>query len=97
MTWNGKKRYCPKGHPYFGPNLYVTPSTGHRVCRACRTANKEKNRLRRVNTHREEAKRLERELKKLTDAAFRANEGNWKLPGAFLVHVDGKYPGGKPC
>ena len=65
MTWNGKKRHCPKGHPYFGPNLYVTPSTGHRVCRACRKANRVKNSIRKITrqqTLREEVKRLELKL-----------------------------------
>lgn len=32
----GKSRFthCPQGHPYSGPNLYVTP-LGHRKCRQC--------------------------------------------------------------
>jgi hypothetical protein len=30
----GKKATCPRGHPYVGDNLYVTPR-GHRRCRAC--------------------------------------------------------------
>ena len=29
------KTHCLKGHPYSGDNLYVKPSTGHRVCRTC--------------------------------------------------------------
>ncbi len=29
-----RKRYCLKGHPLFGPNLYVTPQ-GSRKCRDC--------------------------------------------------------------
>lgn len=28
------KTHCPQGHPYEGPNLYVSPS-GSRVCREC--------------------------------------------------------------
>lgn len=31
------KTHCPKGHPYAGPNLYVTPK-GHRRCRTCARA-----------------------------------------------------------
>ncbi len=27
---------CPKGHPYLGDNLYIQPSTGHRICRECK-------------------------------------------------------------
>jgi hypothetical protein len=43
---HAKKTHCPKGHPYSGKNLYVTPSTGDRLCRACQ---KEQHR---VNYHR---------------------------------------------
>jgi HNH endonuclease len=32
-----RKTHCPKGHPYAGPNLYVTPD-GHRECRICKRA-----------------------------------------------------------
>lgn len=31
----GGATHCPHGHPYNGPNLYLTPA-GHRQCRACR-------------------------------------------------------------
>lgn len=65
MTWNGDKRHCPKGHPYFGSNLIITPSTGHRVCRECRATNKKRNRNRVIlaqQTLREEVKRLEKAL-----------------------------------
>lgn len=30
------KSHCPKGHPYSGSNLYISPS-GARHCRACKT------------------------------------------------------------
>jgi hypothetical protein len=33
---NAQKTHCPAGHEYSGDNLYVTPSTGSRLCRACR-------------------------------------------------------------
>ncbi len=37
-TWpNSRKTECPKGHPYFGDNLYVYPD-GRRDCRVCRAA-----------------------------------------------------------
>lgn len=31
---NGKKTHCPKGHPYSGDNLHISPN-GARVCRQC--------------------------------------------------------------
>ena len=31
----GERTHCPQGHPYSGSNLYITPSTGARICRAC--------------------------------------------------------------
>lgn len=31
---NAAKTHCPKGHPYSGENLRITP-TGRRACRAC--------------------------------------------------------------
>ena len=31
---NRAKTHCPKGHPYSGNNLYVTP-TGSRACKTC--------------------------------------------------------------
>lgn len=30
------KQHCPKGHPYAGDNLYITPTTGGRQCQTCR-------------------------------------------------------------
>ena len=30
-----KKAMCPKGHPYAGDNLYLTPE-GYRICKKCR-------------------------------------------------------------
>jgi hypothetical protein len=27
--------HCPLGHPYAGANLYVSPRSGKRYCRAC--------------------------------------------------------------
>ena len=29
------KTHCPKGHPYYGDNLYINPSSGGRSCRIC--------------------------------------------------------------
>lgn len=34
---NLAKTHCPKGHPYSGENLYITP-IGQRHCRTCRSA-----------------------------------------------------------
>jgi hypothetical protein len=34
---NTAKTHCPKGHPYFGENLYVSPC-GDRHCRTCKRA-----------------------------------------------------------
>ena len=31
---NSRKTHCPKGHPYYGNNLYRHPD-GSRKCRAC--------------------------------------------------------------
>lgn len=36
---NARKVLCKRGHPLSGENLYVTPSTGYRHCRACTRAN----------------------------------------------------------
>lgn len=37
MTYQNKhKRYCLRGHPLFGKNLYVYPQSHHRCCRQCR-------------------------------------------------------------
>ncbi len=33
---NARKTHCPQGHPYSGSNLYTNPTTGSRVCVACR-------------------------------------------------------------
>lgn len=33
---NARKTHCMRGHPLWGENLYVIPSTGGRVCRTCR-------------------------------------------------------------
>lgn len=35
---NSAKTECPYGHPYAGDNLYITPSTGSRMCRICMRA-----------------------------------------------------------
>lgn len=35
---NSSKTHCPQGHPYEGENLYITPSTGGRVCLTCNRA-----------------------------------------------------------
>lgn len=32
---HAKKTHCPDGHPYAGSNLYIHPTKGYRVCRAC--------------------------------------------------------------
>lgn len=33
---NRNKTHCPKGHPYSGRNLYVSPNGRRRTCRRCR-------------------------------------------------------------
>jgi hypothetical protein len=38
-----RKTHCPKGHPYSGPNLYVSPR-GDRMCRACRRSSDRRRR-----------------------------------------------------
>lgn len=32
---HARKTHCPRGHAYAGENLYIIPSTGSRLCRAC--------------------------------------------------------------
>jgi hypothetical protein len=32
---HAKKSHCPAGHTYDGDNLYVHPTKGQRICRAC--------------------------------------------------------------
>ena len=38
---NARKRYCLRGHPLFGPNLYTYPNGG-RSCRTCKKASMQK-------------------------------------------------------
>lgn len=33
---HAKKTTCPKGHPYDKSNTYIVPTSGGRLCRACR-------------------------------------------------------------
>lgn len=33
---NARKTHCPQGHEYLPDNTYRNPTTGHRLCRACR-------------------------------------------------------------
>ena len=33
--WKTKITHCPRGHEYTEENTYITPSSGHRTCRAC--------------------------------------------------------------
>lgn len=35
---SGAKTHCPSGHEYAGGNLYLRPSDGARICRACARA-----------------------------------------------------------
>lgn len=42
---NARKTHCPKGHPYSGENLYVSPK-GYRTCIVCRTQRKHEYRAR---------------------------------------------------
>ncbi|MFW7414725.1 HNH endonuclease signature motif containing protein [Demequina sp. SO4-18] len=35
---NANKTHCLRGHPLSGENLYIVPSTGHRMCRECKSA-----------------------------------------------------------
>lgn len=44
---NAEKTHCVAGHPFDGDNLYVTPSTGGRVCRTCKAARRPAERARR--------------------------------------------------
>ncbi len=53
---NARKMSCVKGHPLTGENLYVTPSTGGRQCRAC--ARERRYRRRPVSASAEGARRL---------------------------------------
>lgn len=32
---NARKTHCPRGHPFSGDNLWVSPDGVHRVCREC--------------------------------------------------------------
>ena len=41
---NASKTHCPAGHPYSGDNLYISPSTGSRFCRACKKRHDDKYR-----------------------------------------------------
>lgn len=34
---NARKTHCIRGHAFDAANTYLTPGTGHRQCRACRT------------------------------------------------------------
>ena len=43
---NARKTHCPEGHRYAGPNLYVNPTTGSRLCRTCRREHDRKRRPR---------------------------------------------------
>ncbi len=36
--------HCKHGHPLFGENLYISPTSGQRVCKTCTRARKEKYR-----------------------------------------------------
>lgn len=44
---SGSKTHCPSGHEYAGGNLYLRPSDGARVCRACTREHQRRRRLRR--------------------------------------------------
>ena len=33
-----RRTHCPAGHPYDEANVYIIPSTGVRICRACQLA-----------------------------------------------------------
>lgn len=40
-----QKKFCPRGHPYSGENLYLRPDRPGRLCRACRkSANQKESR-----------------------------------------------------
>jgi len=43
---NARKTHCKHGHPLFGDNLYVQPSTGYRYCRTCKRASEQKRKRR---------------------------------------------------
>jgi hypothetical protein len=38
------KTCCAQGHPYSEENTYISPSTGHRLCRTCQKAHDKKRR-----------------------------------------------------
>jgi hypothetical protein len=49
---HAKKTHCPQGHPYAGDNLYVHPTKGMRFCRTC---GRERARLKRRDSLKEES------------------------------------------
>ena len=46
--YESNRTHCPRNHPYAGDNLYVTPSTGKRICRACIPIRKQERKSRMV-------------------------------------------------
>ena len=36
------KTHCPQGHEYSGDNLYISPTNGGRICKACQAARRTK-------------------------------------------------------
>lgn len=41
---NALRTHCPQGHPYDLFNTYMTPSNGHRLCRACQPMYRQRRR-----------------------------------------------------
>jgi hypothetical protein len=56
------KTHCPKGHPYSGENLYLSPKSGGRVCKICKSeSGKSEKRQEYVKANREKRKIYDRE------------------------------------
>lgn len=47
--------HCPKGHPYAGPNLYISPN-GSRRCRACAHQSRAEYRAQDLERHRRQGR-----------------------------------------
>lgn len=68
---NANKEFCQKGHPLFGPNLYVKPQ-GWRVCRTCNNASYSAQRKKRRATDQEYRDRERKRCREWYDKNRRA-------------------------
>ncbi len=66
-----RKTHCPKGHPYSGKNLTVTPRG--RQCKACQRAYRQANSLRISVWQREYRKNNVEKIKKMKHEYYMAN------------------------